>query len=381
MAVKSFVLPLHLTNQSFSPIEIGLVVGIGSTISMFFAPWAGVVVDRISKRLLLAVSGMGIGVSLALFAIVGSLVPALAVATILAISTLFLRIALVVGVVEVNTQRRTSMIGLLNGVNALGSGLGSVLAGWTADRHGYATAFSMGALPIIFVSAVVPLVGVRKLVKTSSPEKSHSHRPIRHIVQQVLKRITLPMLFLACDMGITVAWRTFLPLYLVNFLGWSITSTGGLIAAQNIIYSACQPLLSYLTDRLGHKRSLVIGLSCYGMLISLIPLVNSTWAIYSLVLLSAVFASPIYPTSLALAADITSEDERGTAMGFMMASSNLAGALGPLVAGLIVSIVAAPYAGFAYSVIPALLVCLISYFFFDTNISNKSSGDSKNETF
>jgi MFS family permease len=114
--------------------------------------------------------------------------------------------------------------------------------------------------------------------------------------------------------------------------------------------------------------------------ISLIPLVNSTWSIYGLILLSAVFASPIYPASLALAADITSEGERGTVMGFMMTSSNLAGALGSLVAGLIVSIVSAPGAGFAYSFAPALLVGLVGYFLFDTNVSNKSPGDSKDET-
>lgn len=379
MAVKFAILPLHLTNRSFSPIEIGLVAGVGNVVAIFFSPWAGAISDRISKRVVLTMSGMGIGVSLVLFAIVSSSVPALAVAIFLAISATFLRLALIVSAVEISSQRRTSVIGLLNGVNSLGSSFGSILAGWIADRHGYAMAFPMCALPIVFVSTTVSIFGGWRPAGKGTPGDSHPHRLVKSVALQAPKRIALPILFLLCDMGITVAWKTFLPIHLVGSLGWSAALLGGLIAAQNLTYSICQPLSAYLADRLGYKLLLVVGLSSYGILVSLIPLASSTWSIYGLMLLSGAFASPIYPTSLVLAADVSSKDERGTAMGFMMASSNLAGALGPSIAGLIVSMAAVPSAGFAYCFVPALIVSLVGQLFLAANVSLPSRTGVKDE--
>jgi MFS family permease len=363
MAVKFAILPLHLASQSFSPIEIGLVAGVGNAVAMFFSPWAGVVSDRISQRKTLAISGMGIGVSLVLFAVVGRLASALAVATFLAISATFYRLVLIVNVAEVSGQRRASGVSLLNATNSVASGLGAVLAGWVADRQGYALAFPACALPVILVSTIAFGFGGWKATRKSASDSSPQPRPVSKMTLQVPRRIASPMLFMLCDMGVTVAWKTFLPVHLVSVLGWSATLVGGLIAAQNLTYSICQPLSAYLADRLGHKHLLAIGLSGYGILVSLVPLVNSTWLIYGLMVLSGVLASPIYPTSLALAADLSSKDERGTAMGFMMASSNLAGTLGSSVAGLLASVAAAPSAAFAYSFVPAVAVGLTSQLF------------------
>jgi len=368
MAVKSVVLPLHLADQAFSPVEIGLVIGIGNVIAMFFSPWAGVISSRIPRRMLLLVSSLSIGVCLMLFSVTGSLVSALLVAIFLAISTTFLRLVLILRAADFDS-RRASAIGLLNTVNSLATGLGSVLAGWVADKKGYAIAFPLCALPLMVMSTITVIFGGKKLTEGEKPNDSQTNSPIMSMALQTPKRISLPMLFLMCDMGMTVAWRTFLPIHLVNSLGWSVTLVGGLIAAQNILYSLCQPLSAYLADRIGYKPLLVVGLSTYGVLISLIPLMTNTLSIYGLILLTSIFASPIYPTSLALAADISSKDERGTAMGFMMASSNLAGALGPSIAGLIVSVAAVPSAGFAYCFIPALLVGLIGRLFLNKSVS------------
>jgi MFS family permease len=368
MAVKSVVLPLHLADLSFSPIEIGLVIGIGNVVAMFFSPWAGVISGRVPKRMLLMVSSLSIGICLMLFSVVGDLVFALLVAIFLSISTTFLRLVLILRAADFDS-RRASAIGLLNTVNSLATGLGSVLAGWIADKKGYGMAFPICALPLMVMSAVTVILGGKKLTGKEKPDDSQTNTPTMSMALQTPKRISLPMLFLMCDMGITVAWRTFLPIHLVNSLGWSVTLVGGLIAAQNILYSLCQPLSAYLADRIGYKPLLVVGLSTYGMLISLIPLTTNTLSIYGLILLTGIFASPIYPTSLALAADISSKNERGTAMGFMMASSNLAGALGPSIAGLIVSMAVVPSAGFAYCFIPALLVGLIGRFFLNRSVS------------
>lgn len=368
MAVKSVVLPLHLTDQAFSSVEIGLVIGIGNVIAMFFSPWAGVISGRVPKRMLLMMSSLSIGICLMLFSVTGSLVSALLVAIFLAISTTFLRLVLILRATEFDSQR-ASAIGLLNTVNSLATGLGSVLAGWVADKKGYAMTFPLCALPLMIVSAITVIFGGKKLTEVEKPDGPQTNGPIMSMALQTPKQISLPMLFLMCDMGITVAWRTFLPIHLVNSLGWSVTLVGSLIAAQNILYSLCQPLSAYLADRIGYKPLLVVGLSTYGILISLIPLTTNTLSIYGLILLTSIFASPIYPTSLALAADISSKDERGTAMGFMMASSNLAGALGPSIAGLIVSVAAVPSAGFAYCFIPALLVGLIGRLFLNKSVS------------
>lgn len=359
LAVYLTILPLHLTSQAFSPIEIGLLIGAGNLIAMTFAPYAGSISNRISKRVLLTLSGLSTGFSLALFAIVNSPLLVLLATILLTISSTFLRLGLVVIVAAINAQRRASAMGLLNVANSLGSSLGFVLVGWIADKQGYAVTFLVSAVPITLVSIVAWTLSNWLPGGTGDRDDPRSHSSFQNILQTP-KKIALPILFLLCDMGITFAWQTFMPIYLVDSLGWSVTLLGELMAARTLVYLVCQPLSAYLADRIGYERLLVVGLSGYGILISSIALTSNTWLIFVAMLINAALASPIYPTSLALAAEVPQE-ERGTAMGFMLASSNLAGVLGPMLAGLIVSAATVPTAGFAYSFIPALTVSITSW--------------------
>jgi len=368
MAAYFTILPLYLISQAFSPIKVGLLIGTGNFVAMILAPYGGATLNRTSNRNLLVVSGLATGFFLASFALVNSEVFAFIATILLTISNTFLRLGLLTAIAKIKSQRRASAMGWLNISNSLGSSLGFILSGWVADIKGYAMTFPISALPIILVSVFIWISSNWERKSVYISDDLHHHQSIQNLIQTP-KKIVLPMLFLLCDMGITSAWQTYMPIYLVNYLGWSATLLGGLMATQTLVYLVCQPLTTYLADRTGYKPLLVVGLSSYGILVSLMALTSSIWLIFILMFLNAAFASPIYPTSLAMAAEVPPE-ERGTAMGFMLASSNLAGVLGPVIGGVIVSFLTIPTSGFAYSFIPALTVSVVGQLAFSRQTVN-----------
>jgi MFS family permease len=112
-----------------------------------------------------------------------------------------------------------------------------------------------------------------------------------------------------------------------RFIGWMVASFCG----ANLV---CLPLGGWLSDTLGRKPVMAIGLAAYG-LASLGFLLTRDLTLFILLRgIEGAAAACVVPAAIAYAADHAPEGEQGTVMARMTAAENVGILVGPLVGGL-----------------------------------------------
>lgn len=142
---------------------------------------------------------------------------------------------------------------------------------------------------------------------------------------------------------------------LVNEFGWSRTAISGAFALARVETGIMGPIEGFLTDRLGPRRVMLIGVPLMALGFIALSYVNSLLLFYLVFILGIAFGSGIgfsMPISAAVANWF--HRKRGKAFGFMWTGHGFGGALVPLLGLIIVTWgwrVAATVAGLAVLVI------------------------------
>ena len=148
------------------------------------------------------------------------------------------------------------------------------------------------------------------------------------------------------SMGQSVYWQV-MPIIGREF-GFTEIQTTSIISASSFIFLVLTPLWGKLSDQVGRKKVLLIGLVGYvitTLLFSFIVYQGLTKEISFFILFSLILFVRILNSSLvagqrpamgAYVADITSEEDRSAGMGKFGAANNLGTILGPVLAGTFV---------------------------------------------
>jgi DHA1 family multidrug resistance protein-like MFS transporter len=95
------------------------------------------------------------------------------------------------------------------------------------------------------------------------------------------------------------------------------------------------PLWGSLSDRLGRKPVLMVGVFGYGVTMILFGLATQLWMLFLFRALSGILSSATAPTTMAYVSDSTSGEERGAGMGFLGAALGIGTIIGPALGGLL----------------------------------------------
>ena len=159
---------------------------------------------------------------------------------------------------------------------------------------------------------------------------------------------SLMLIILFVSMGQSVYWQT-MPIIgrEFNFTEIEINTLVSISAAMFIIFT---PFWGKLSDRIGRKKVLLIGLSGY-VLSNIVFLYSASlgligaftgFSLLMILLISRVINSAIgaasRPASGAYVADVTSEEERSSGMGKFGAANNIGTILGPVLVGSLVGL-------------------------------------------
>ncbi|MEM7097996.1 MAG: MFS transporter [Pseudomonadota bacterium] len=152
---------------------------------------------------------------------------------------------------------------------------------------------------------------------------------------------------IAFSMGQTVLFALAGPVF--RDIGMSEQQLGWIISAAAVMFVIASPIWGKISDRWGRKKSIVFGLITYGIISLLFAgvmqlgldgtMTAATVFVVLLVLrlLYASFGSGIQPSSVALMADHSSEEQRSSAVAIVGAAFGLGMVLGPAAAPLLVS--------------------------------------------
>lgn len=121
--------------------------------------------------------------------------------------------------------------------------------------------------------------------------------------------------------------------FLVQDLGGNAISLGIFMSAYSIMQFFFAPFWGRMSDRIGRRPVLLIGISGYGLTFFLFGVIHQLWLLIAVRALSGLVSSATLPTAMAYLADITEGAERSKSMGLIGAAMGLGMVFGPALGG------------------------------------------------
>lgn len=125
-----------------------------------------------------------------------------------------------------------------------------------------------------------------------------------------------------------------MPFYMEN-LGAGGRELGWLTAVYALTQTVCAPFWGALSDRIGRKPIISIGIIGYAISLFLFGLASSFWTLFIARSLSGILSSATSVASLAYVGDSSSEDERSKSMSQLGAAMSVGVMIGPLLGGVL----------------------------------------------
>jgi DHA1 family multidrug resistance protein-like MFS transporter len=246
-------------------------------------------------------------------------------------------------------------LGLMQVAFFLGMSLGPWIGGMFADAAGYRSTFIVGGA-MLLVGGLLVLVGAKeKFIRPSavSLKQSGSMRTLFTLPGF----ISLMAVFLLFHFSIQIA-IPILPLFIeeVGNLKTGIASTTGLmVGVTGATASISAVAIGYLSDRVGHKRVLIVNLFITSVMWAAHALAQNIHQLLVVRIFFGFAAGGNLPTMNALVGKLTTKETYGKAYGLMASMTSLGMTLGPLAGGIMAS-----YIGFRWPfVVVSLLLSLV----------------------
>jgi DHA1 family multidrug resistance protein-like MFS transporter len=128
-----------------------------------------------------------------------------------------------------------------------------------------------------------------------------------------------------------------IPFY-IDQMGASGAEMGWLTSISAIMQFIFAPLWGSLSDRLGRKPILLVGLLGYSITMLLFGLATQLWMLFAARALNGMLSSAAMPTSMAYIADSTGQEERSSGMGRLGAAAGIGMILGPGLGGALAGV-------------------------------------------
>jgi DHA1 family tetracycline resistance protein-like MFS transporter len=226
-------------------------------------------------------------------------------------------------------ERRAQWIGILSGGASIGWITGPVLGGLLYDHFGYGVPFA-GSI----VMAVIALLLAVFLIPETHTPAAHPSRPRQAWKRslQALPTLRIFTLLMVVSLGVMFAWAFIEPqfmFYVYDDLSWTSSQLGLVMSTYGIACMIGEFTLGQLSDRLGRKPVLVLGLALFSaQFLGLVLFRNPLWIVGSFIL--AGLGNALYDPALsALIIDLTPPEHTAGVLGFKGTAGSLGSMLGP----------------------------------------------------
>ncbi|MDF0726900.1 MFS transporter [Cytobacillus sp. S13-E01] len=123
-----------------------------------------------------------------------------------------------------------------------------------------------------------------------------------------------------------------LPFY-VEMFGADAQMLGFLVAVFSFMQFLFAPVWGRLSDKIGRKPLITIGLFGFAIAEFIFAFANGLWMLFISRILAGTFGSALMPTAMAYVSDVTTEEKRGQGMGILGAAMGLGIVVGPGIGG------------------------------------------------
>lgn len=339
LATVTFV-PLFARSLGMGMAEIGFIMGMYFIVATIMMVTVGSLSDVGGLRNIIIVIGLaGSAVIYWLIGISTTYPQLLILAGLLAAADSAYRPTSVAVIAQLSSRPTMGRnIGIFNAFIAGGMGVGCLIGGQIADKFGLSSVFTMSAL-ILVVGTLSSMTSLKLDRKNIFNSNSRSGKRINLNLLSMRREylITSGLLLLCVSIffrnagfrGIT----SFLPIYLTN-LGAENSLIGLIIAFNFAVQIVLMPSMGWMSDRIGRKRILSLGMFATFLATFLLSIVNDPLEVFGIELAVAFSWASLLVASNAFVADISPPERIGSMMGLVFTSMNLGGVIGPIVAGI-----------------------------------------------
>ena len=349
------VLPLYIEARGIGIVGWSVLVAVYA-VGMFLFEWVwGSLNDRIEPLFLVLPSVLCMSVLFALYTYHGSF------SFFITLQLLSGAIGVVMGPTTrtyVSEESPQNSIGLYASLcwafSSLGFVIGPLIGTYVAQRYSFEYSFYASSALSIILAFIILISFPRNRRRTRRDSRS-----IINNLTAVLRARSSRFLFLSTIfalMGFTVI-RSFLPLYASGQVRMSTLEVGTLIAMITVAQLVAMPMLGWLSDRFGRKRTVVAVFTLSSFAFLLYFLASTS---YQVLLVSIVAGVSLSGTSLLLAMipDVTPSTMYGAAVGIYGSFEDMGIIIGPLVYGFVWSTTGPVYI-FAASAVAQILAAVL----------------------
>lgn len=136
---------------------------------------------------------------------------------------------------------------------------------------------------------------------------------------------------------VTIGFGVVMPIipFYMEELGAGGTELGLLVASYAVMRLIFGPIWGSLSDRVGRKPIMMIGVFGYGITMVGFGLATELWMMFAARILSGILSSATSPTTMAYIGDSTTENDRSRGMGILGAAGGLGTIFGPALGGML----------------------------------------------
>jgi MFS transporter, DHA1 family, multidrug resistance protein len=337
--VRMPVLALFAQHLGAGPESIGLVVSVSTLTGVFLKLPSGALSDIYGRRLLLRVGVVAFGLPPFIYPFIHDVDALIALRFAHGLATAIFAPSALATVADLYRERRGAAMGTYTACTQAGALLGPVFGGWLVYAAGFSTTFVTAGIfgcvgLIIFALLHLNPPPPRVKEKGLQPVLADMWKGFRVVAQNT--RVLVTSATDGAKMIANGALMAFLPIYAVS-IGLNPGEAGVLFGVQGVTSFFSKPVMGRVSDRVGRKPLIMMGLLVCAVTFVLIPHVQ---AFPILLLLAAGFGfgeAVVTSSTSAFVADVSELKTLGAAMGMQGTISDIGHASGPLLAGLLIA--------------------------------------------
>ncbi len=260
-------------------------------------------------------------------------------------------------VADLFREKRATAIGMYTAVASSGKAVGPLAMGYVLVATGtdfpltYLLAAPVGVGAFLLALAISPPRPEAKQVESVFLRMGRSFREALSDGRVIFTAVVDGVVMLAAG-----AIQAFLPLYALKVCGFSEIQTSWLFGAQILTSLLSRPLMGLVSDEVGRKPMIL-----FGMIVAAVSFaaIGRTTAYPMLLVLACAFGlgeAILHTSGSAFAADLCRQRSLGSAMGVFGAVADVGHAAGPILTGVLLTVLRQSYAQTFLIVAAAILL-------------------------
>ncbi len=352
--IPFYIRELGVTDEKLVPVWTGILGGAGSLTMTVFSPVWGWLADRYGRKAMVEramFAGAAVTIAMGMVGDVYQLLVCRLISGAFT-GTIAASISLVTSILP--ETRLGFGLGVMQVAVFLGMSVGPWIGGLIADFAGYRWTFIAGG-GLLFMGGLLVWAGAQEEFKRPTAAALKQNGNMRMLIK-LPGIVSLMVIFFLFNFSINLA-IPIIPLFIeeVGNLKTKVASTTGLLlAVAGATASISAAAVGRLSDRLGHKRILIISMFFTSLMWLAHGLARNIGQLFVVRIFFGLAAGGNLPAMNALVAKFTRKESYGKAYGLMTSMTCLGMTLGPLAGGALAS-----YMGLRWTFFAVCLLLLL----------------------